>query len=71
MLLSFTKTDQNVLPSHLFCVGYKLSPASMANTENAILTTHRMVESFKFAYAGRSFLGDEDFVDVKEVRRII
>ncbi|XP_033627886.1 glutathione hydrolase 1 proenzyme-like [Asterias rubens] len=47
--------------------GYKLSPASMANTENAILTTHRMVESFKFAYAGRSFLGDEDFVDVKEL----
>ncbi|XP_038058647.1 glutathione hydrolase 1 proenzyme-like isoform X1 [Patiria miniata] len=47
--------------------GYDIGPDSIATTEAEILATHRMVESFKFAYAGRSFLGDEDYVDVKEV----
>ncbi|XP_022086375.1 gamma-glutamyltranspeptidase 1-like [Acanthaster planci] len=47
--------------------GYGIGPDSIATTEAEILTTHRMVEAFKFAYAGRSFLGDEDYVDVKEV----
>ncbi|XP_038058650.1 glutathione hydrolase 1 proenzyme-like isoform X1 [Patiria miniata] len=47
--------------------GYDITSSSTATTEAEILTTHRMVESFKFAYAGRSFLGDEDYVDVKEL----
>ncbi|XP_022108894.1 gamma-glutamyltranspeptidase 1-like isoform X2 [Acanthaster planci] len=47
--------------------GYGIGPDSIATTEAEILTTHRMVEAFKFAYAGRSFLGDEDYVDVREI----
>ncbi|XP_022108887.1 gamma-glutamyltranspeptidase 1-like isoform X2 [Acanthaster planci] len=47
--------------------GYGIGPDSIATTEAEILTTHRMVEAFKFGYAGRSFLGDEDYVDVKEI----
>ncbi|XP_038058653.1 glutathione hydrolase 1 proenzyme-like isoform X2 [Patiria miniata] len=47
--------------------GYEIGPDSIATAEAEILATHRMVESFKFAYADRSFLGDEDYVDVKEI----
>ncbi|XP_022086450.1 gamma-glutamyltranspeptidase 1-like [Acanthaster planci] len=47
--------------------GYGIGPDSIATIDAEILTTHRMVEAFKFAYAGRSFLGDEDYVDVKEI----
>ncbi|XP_022108892.1 gamma-glutamyltranspeptidase 1-like isoform X2 [Acanthaster planci] len=47
--------------------GYGIGPDSIATTEAETLTTHRMIEAFKFAYAGRSLLGDEDYVDVKEI----
>ena len=50
-----------------FIPGYDFGLESTATVEAEILATHRIVESFKFAYAGRSFLGDEDYIDIKEV----
>ena len=47
--------------------GYNFSPADLVDDSSKILTYHRIVEAYKFAYAKRSNLGDEDFVDVTEV----
>ena len=48
-------------------LGYNFSPDDLEDEEDRILVYHRMVEAFKFAYAKRSDLGDEDFVDVQDV----
>ena len=48
-------------------LGYKLRPSDIGSPESKILTYHRTIEAFKFAYAKRTALGDEEFVDVKEV----
>ncbi|XP_041373230.1 glutathione hydrolase 1 proenzyme-like [Gigantopelta aegis] len=39
--------------------GYRFTHESVKHTRNAILTYHRIVETFKFAYALRMDLGDE------------
>jgi len=39
----------------------------LSTPDNEILAHHRIIEAFKFAYAKRSNLGDEEFVDVKNV----
>ncbi|XP_067679969.1 glutathione hydrolase 1 proenzyme-like [Haliotis asinina] len=47
--------------------GYGLTPDSLSTNEKSVLTYHRIVEAMKFAYAKRTDLGDEDFVDVAEL----
>ncbi|CAH3021300.1 unnamed protein product [Porites evermanni] len=40
---------------------------SRKDLNSSILTYHRIIEAFKFAYAYRALLGDEDYWDVSEV----
>ena len=49
------------------CVGYDFSPDDVSSVEGRILTYHRIIESFKFAYAKRTHMGDEDYVDMDDV----
>ena len=49
-------------------LGYKMNAGSISDTENKVLTYHRIAEAFKYAYAKRTLLADEDFVDMEDVR---
>ncbi|XP_072949395.1 glutathione hydrolase 1 proenzyme isoform X2 [Epargyreus clarus] len=47
--------------------GYNFNSESINGTENTVLTYHRIIEAFKYAYATRTKLGDMDFLDLKEL----
>eukprot|EP00058_Branchiostoma_floridae_P026467 XP_002611958.1 hypothetical protein BRAFLDRAFT_91842 [Branchiostoma floridae] len=49
--------------------GYGLNASSVDGKDNQVLTYHRMLEAFKFAFARRTELGDPNFVNVQEVVR--
>ncbi|ELT90576.1 hypothetical protein CAPTEDRAFT_2729 [Capitella teleta] len=49
--------------------GYNFGPEDVADDENKILTYHRIAEAFKFAFARRTHLGDEDYWDVEDLVR--
>ncbi|XP_039753705.1 glutathione hydrolase 1 proenzyme-like isoform X3 [Pararge aegeria] len=46
--------------------GYNFNEDSINSTDNKILTYHRTLEAFKYAYAARTKLGDIDFLDLNE-----
>ena len=54
------------MPSSVW-TGFEMNSDSISDTEGKILTYHRIAEAFKYAYAKRTRLGDEDFVDIAEV----
>ncbi|XP_070573107.1 glutathione hydrolase 1 proenzyme-like [Ptychodera flava] len=47
--------------------GYNFTEDSIITDQESILTYHRIVESFKHAFAHRSELGDEDYVDISDL----
>ncbi|XP_070573060.1 glutathione hydrolase 1 proenzyme-like [Ptychodera flava] len=47
--------------------GYNMTEDSVRDKESKILTYHRIVEAFKFAFAKRSLLGDMDYEDVADI----
>lgn len=47
--------------------GYKFGPGSIEDTPSTVVTYHRMLEAFKYAYAKRTELGDTAFVNVTDV----
>jgi gamma-glutamyltranspeptidase/glutathione hydrolase/leukotriene-C4 hydrolase len=47
--------------------GYNLTSESIKDVKSTILTYHRIIEAFKFAYARRTELGDGEFVNITNV----
>ncbi|XP_038210098.1 glutathione hydrolase 1 proenzyme-like isoform X1 [Zerene cesonia] len=47
--------------------GYNFGPDSINGTENTVLTYHRILEAFKYAYATRTKLGDANFLKLDEL----
>ncbi|KAG8194808.1 hypothetical protein JTE90_017249 [Oedothorax gibbosus] len=46
---------------------YNMTEANFRDTDEAALQYHRIVESFKFAFAHRTHLGDQDFLNITEI----
>ncbi|XP_077996194.1 glutathione hydrolase 1 proenzyme-like [Glandiceps talaboti] len=47
--------------------GYNFTRDDFETEEEAILTYHRITEAFKYAFAYRTELGDEDYVDIEQL----
>ena len=59
--------SQVSLSLFLYSIGYNMKPWDRHGIKTSTLTYHRIVEAFKFAYAYRALLGDQDFANVTEV----
>lgn len=50
--------------------GFQFDQWSDSTTEKTVSMYHKIVESFKFAFARRGELGDMAFADVEDVRNV-
>jgi gamma-glutamyltranspeptidase/glutathione hydrolase/leukotriene-C4 hydrolase len=48
--------------------GFKFKPEDIDGIHNTVLTYHKIIEAFKYAYAKRTELGDTSFVNITNVR---
>lgn len=46
---------------------YRFTAHSLADFNSTIKTYHRIIETYKYAYAMRTHMADGDFVDLKQV----
>ena len=46
-----------------------MTSADRSSVNRSVLTYHRIAEAFKFGYAYRALLGDQDYANVTEVTR--
>lgn len=46
--------------------GYGFNRESLDGVNNTVLTYQRIIETFKYAYAKRTELGDTKFINIKE-----
>jgi gamma-glutamyltranspeptidase/glutathione hydrolase/leukotriene-C4 hydrolase len=56
-----------LIVNFFFLQEYNLSASYIDTIENKAVFYHRLLETFKHAFAKRSYLGDMDFVDVAGV----
>ncbi|KAF7279318.1 hypothetical protein GWI33_007410 [Rhynchophorus ferrugineus] len=47
--------------------GYRFNGKSISNLNRTVLTYHRIIEAFKYAYAKRTELGDTNFVNISNL----
>lgn len=47
--------------------GYGFKREDLNGINNTVLTYHRIIEAFKYAYAKRTELGDTEFININEV----
>lgn len=49
------------------CLGYNFKPEDLNDTSTTAKAYHRIIETFRYAYARRALLGDKNFANVTEV----
>ena len=49
-------------------LGFKFSPKDYANNNATATAFHKIIETFKYAYARRALLGDKNYANVSKVR---
>ncbi|KAG5896978.1 hypothetical protein JTB14_018493 [Gonioctena quinquepunctata] len=51
--------------------GYGFTRTNLMDAQNTVITYHRTIEAFKYAYAKRTDLGDPNFVNISKVLNLL
>ena len=71
VLVSAMELFSNVLTAcskYVFeCLGYNFQPEDLNDSTRTASAYHKIIETFRYAYARRALLGDKNFANVTEV----